>query len=136
MTIPIEQGFPAMPPPRCKTERDFLAIRDYGLSGNGHGAALVGRDGYIDWRCSDRFDAPPSFARLLDRRRDGLPIVRPEDAITHVRRFDLDETALLETVMETSSGTAVMTDLMLVAARPEDGTGPTASYWPVSYAGS
>jgi len=119
-----ESGFPPMLPPGRETERDFLPISDYGLIGDGHGAALVGRDGSIDWCCFERFDAPPSFARLLDRRRGGFLHIRPEEAITCVRRFYQDETALLETMMETASGTVVITDFMPVAARPEGGTGP------------
>ena len=48
-------------------ERDYQPIEAYALLGNCEGCALVARDGSLDWACLERFDADPSFSRLLDR---------------------------------------------------------------------
>ncbi|WP_372623835.1 glycoside hydrolase family 15 protein [Falsiroseomonas sp.] len=117
-------GLPALPLPGREEERDFLPIRDYGLIGDCHGAALVGRDGSIDWCCFERFDAAPTFARLLDRRRGGFLLLRPEAAVPRVRRRYLEGTALLETEFETHSGTVAVIDMMPAAALPDGGIGP------------
>ncbi|WP_191084580.1 glycoside hydrolase family 15 protein [Roseococcus microcysteis] len=122
--MPVPNGLAALPPPGREAERDFLPISAYGLIGDGHGAALVGRDGSMDWCCFERFDAPPSFARLLDRRRGGFLQLRPEGEVTVVRRRYLEETALLETSFETGTGIVVVTDLMPIASRPDGSAGP------------
>lgn len=49
----------------------YPPISDYALLSNCHSAALVSRDGSVDWCCFHRFDARPVFARLLDWRRGG-----------------------------------------------------------------
>lgn len=125
--MPSPHGLPALPAPGREAERDFLAIRDYGLIGDGHGAALVGRDGSIDWCCFDRFDAPPSFARLLDRRRGGFMLLRPAGEVQRVRRRYLEDSALLETTFETCTGIVVVTDLMPMT-NPADGSTSPAGW--------
>jgi GH15 family glucan-1,4-alpha-glucosidase len=58
---------------------DYPPLADYGLIGDGRGAALSGRRGSIDWACLRRFDAPPAFAALLDRARGGSWRVAPAE---------------------------------------------------------
>jgi GH15 family glucan-1,4-alpha-glucosidase len=117
-------ALPPLPPAGAEAERDFLPIRDYGLIGDCHGAALVGRDGSIDWCCFERFDAPPSFARLLDRQQGGFLLLRPEGAVRRVVRRYLGGSAVLETLFETAEGTVTVTDLMPVSGLHGGGVGP------------
>lgn len=61
-------------------------ISDYALLGDCHGAALVSRDGSIDWWCPRRFDAPTVFGRLLDPDA-GHWSIRPTQRFTVSRRY-------------------------------------------------
>jgi alpha,alpha-trehalase len=87
-----------------------LAIADYALLSDCRSAALVGRDGSVDWLCFPRFDGPSVFARLLDGQAGHFSI-RPADAPTTTRRY-LDQTMVLETTFRTSTGTLVVVDAM------------------------
>ena len=59
-----------------------LRIEDYALIGDCESAALVGRDGSIDWLCWPRFDSDACFAALLGAREHGRWQIAPRDAIT------------------------------------------------------
>ncbi|MBN1209193.1 MAG: glycoside hydrolase family 15 protein [Myxococcaceae bacterium] len=86
-------------------------IDDYALLGDCHSAALVGRDGAIDWACFPRFDSPAVFCRLLDVRRGGTFRVGPERPFQSSRRY-LDDTNVLVTTFTTPTGVLELTDCM------------------------
>lgn len=92
-------------------DRGYRPICDYGIIGNCHSAALVSRDGSIDWACLPNFDSPAIFCRLLDRDRGGFFRVGPLGECS-VRRAYISETNLLSTEFCTSSGTFRLTDFM------------------------
>jgi hypothetical protein len=84
-------------------------IADYGLIGDGRCAALIARDGGLDWLCLPHFSSPAVFARILDPVRGGTCVIRPR-ADYKVRRRYRPGTAILETIFETAAGTARLTD--------------------------
>jgi GH15 family glucan-1,4-alpha-glucosidase len=87
-------------------------IEDYALIGDLGTAALVGRDGSIDWLCWPRFDSDACFAALLGTPEHGRWMVAPRDAVMRVTRRYRENTLILETRFETAEGTAVLTDFM------------------------
>ena len=89
-----------------------LPISDYGLLSDCRSAALVSRDGSVDWLCFPRFDKPSVFARILDERA-GHWSINPIEEFTAERRY-LDDTMLLETTFTTASGTVRLVDGMAV----------------------
>ncbi len=70
-------------------------IEDYALIGDCHTAALVGRDGSIDWLCFPRFDSPACFAALLGKPEHGHWLLAPAGACQAVRRRYRDDTLVL-----------------------------------------
>ena len=87
-------------------------IEDYALLGNCRSAALVSRDGALDWLCLPRFDAPAVFAALLGNEENGRWRLAPCDPVTHSSRQYLGDTLVLETTWVTASGRARVLDLM------------------------
>ncbi len=89
-----------------------LAIEDYALIGGCHTAALVGRDGSIDWLCFPRFDSAACFAALLGEPRHGRWLMAPAGAVQRVRRRYREGTLILETDFETADGAVRVIDSM------------------------
>jgi GH15 family glucan-1,4-alpha-glucosidase len=87
-------------------------IEDYGLIGDLQTAALVGRDGSIDWACFPRFDSGACFAALLGTTDHGRWLVAPRgDAWSPGRRYR-ENTLVLETDWETDNGKVRVIDFM------------------------
>jgi alpha,alpha-trehalase len=91
---------------------DSLPISDYALLSDCRSAALVSRDGSVDWLCFPRFDGPSVFCRLLDPA-GGRFVIRPAGDFRASRRY-VDQTMVLETTFTTADGTAVLTDALAV----------------------
>ena len=87
-------------------------IEDYGLLGDTQTAALVARDGSIDWLCLPRFDSGAAFAKLLGTEEHGFWRLAPTGTITETRRGYHGETLVLETEMDTDDGTVRIIDFM------------------------
>jgi GH15 family glucan-1,4-alpha-glucosidase len=109
--------------PESRDERPAAAphrrIEDYGLIGNMHSAALIGRDGSIDWLCLPRFDSAACFAALIGTVDNGRWRVAPAGAIRATSRRYLPDTAVLETRFETATGAATVTDFMPLASEAD-----------------
>jgi GH15 family glucan-1,4-alpha-glucosidase len=87
-------------------------IEDYGLIGDLQTAALLGRDGSIDWCCFPRFDSGACFSALLGGPDDGRWLVAPEEPFRVVSRRYRHDTLVLESVLETPSGSVRTIDFM------------------------
>ncbi len=94
-----------------------LPIEDYALIGDCETAALVGKDGSIDWLCLPRFDSPACFAALLGRPEHGRWRIAPVGDIRHTKRQYRNDTLVLETTFETDTGTATLIDFMPISRR-------------------
>ena len=95
-----------------------LRIEDYALIGDCQTAALVGRNGSIDWLCLPRFDSGACFAALLGTKDNGRWQIAPRVEVTSVRRGYRDGSLVLETEFETKDGVAAVIDFM--PARDQD----------------
>ncbi|TWG90651.1 hypothetical protein L598_006700000080 [Mesorhizobium sp. J18] len=87
-------------------------LEDYGLIGNMISAALVSRDGSIDWLCLPRFDSAACFAALLDTPERGRWKIAPADPEFRVTRQYIPGTAVLEMKFETDAGAVHLIDFM------------------------
>ena len=81
-----------------------LPIEDYALIGDCQTAALVGRNGSIDWLCWPRFDSDACFAALLGTEEHGHWRIAPRDPEARVTRRYRPNTLILETRFECSDG--------------------------------
>jgi GH15 family glucan-1,4-alpha-glucosidase len=91
-----------------------LRIEDYALIGDCEAAALVGRDGSIDWLCWPRFDSDACFAALLGTPEHGRWVIAPTDPNAKVTRRYRKDTLILETRFETTDGAVTLIDFMPV----------------------
>jgi GH15 family glucan-1,4-alpha-glucosidase len=99
----------------------YPAIGDYGVIGDCHTAALVSRDGSIDWCCLPRFDSGSAFGALLDREHGGCCSIVPTGDLGWERsRRYLDDTLVLETTLHGQDGEARLIDCFLVPDGVED----------------
>ncbi len=89
-----------------------LRIEDYALIGDCNTAALVGRDGSIDWLCWPRFDSAACFAALLGTADNGRWLIAPKHPPRRVRRRYGPGTLVLETEFHTETGSAAIIDFM------------------------
>ena len=88
------------------------AIEDYALIGNVHTAALVGRNGSMDWLCLPRFDSEACFSALLGSPQNGRWLISPKGEIGSIRRRYRKGTLILETEFTTVGGSCAVIDFM------------------------
>ena len=87
-------------------------IEDYALIGDCQTAALVGKDGSIDWLCVPRFDSGACFAALLGGPEHGRWLLAPSSEVRRVSRRYREGTLILETEFETDEGVVAVIDCM------------------------
>jgi GH15 family glucan-1,4-alpha-glucosidase len=95
----------------------YAPIEDYGIIGDLHTVALVGKDGSIDFLCLPSFDSPSVFAALLDAERGGRFQIAPQLGEASRKQLYLPDTNVLLTRFLSSDGVAELSDFMPV----EDG---------------
>jgi GH15 family glucan-1,4-alpha-glucosidase len=92
-------------------------IEDYALIGDLHTAAIVSREGSIDWLCLPRFDSAACFAALLGTPQHGRWLITPLGETRKIRRRYRPGTLVLETEYETAEGSATVVDCMPLRER-------------------
>ncbi|MEP6625929.1 MAG: glycoside hydrolase family 15 protein [Acidimicrobiia bacterium] len=95
-------------------------IEDYALIGDTQTAALVGRDGSMDWWCVPRFDSGAVFSALLGEPDNGRWQIAPAGGLQHVERRYLTDTLVLETTFHTDEGSVKVTDCMPIRGQTVD----------------
>ncbi|HXV61157.1 MAG TPA: glycoside hydrolase family 15 protein [Vicinamibacteria bacterium] len=96
------------------------AIQDYALIGDCQTAALVGKDGSVDWLCFPRFDSDACFAALLGTPENGRWRLAPAGDVRNTRRRYRDDTLVLETDFETEDGSVKLIDFMPIRTSTPD----------------
>src|SRR5690242_19605303 len=96
-----------------------MLLEDYALIGDMHSAALVARNGSIDWLCLPRFDSASCFSALLGDARHGRWLVAPAGEVRSSSRRYRAGTLVLENDFETADGAVRVVDFM-----PRRGEGP------------
>ena len=89
-----------------------MRIEDYAIIGDTHTAALIGRDGSIDWLCMPRFDSAACFAALLGDPSHGRWLIAPADGSPSTTRRYRGRSLVLETEFRTPTGTVRIVDCM------------------------
>ena len=88
-----------------------LPLEDYALIGDTHTAALVGRNGSMDWLCLPRFDSGACFAALMGDASHGRWLLAPTESF-RTRRAYRKDTLVLETEHAVEGGTVRVTEFM------------------------
>src|SRR5437868_1065299 len=96
-----------------------MRIEDHGFLSDTQTAALVGRNGSIDWLCFPRFDSAACFAALLGDKSNGRWLIEPTAKVTRCSRTYRGDSLILETTLETAEGAVRLIDFM-----PPRGTNP------------
>ena len=104
---------------QTRDSRQPLPLEDYGFIGDLQSAALVGRDGSVDWLCLPRFDSASCFAALLGTEQHGRWLLAPAGEVLASSRRYRPGTLVLETEFETADGVVRVIDFM-----PRRGQGP------------
>jgi GH15 family glucan-1,4-alpha-glucosidase len=89
-----------------------LPLEDYAIVGDTQTAALIGRDGSVDWLCFPRFDSGAIFAALLGTEEHGRWLLTPTVPVRAVRRRYRGDSLVLETEFDTDEGTVRIIDFM------------------------
>src|SRR3954463_1739825 len=89
-----------------------LRIEDYALIGDCRTAALVGKDGSIDWFCAPRFDSGAAFAALLGTSDHGRFLLTSATPPERIRRRYRTDTLVLETELKVPTGIVRIVDCM------------------------
>lgn len=87
-------------------------VEDYALIGDTCTAALVRRNGAIEWLCLPRFDSGSCFSALLGGPDNGQWLISPSQGVRKVQRRYIDKTLVLETLFETDDGVVKLVDFM------------------------
>src|SRR5215469_9856557 len=90
----------------------YQAIEDYGIIGNLRTAALIGKNGSIDWFCFPRFDSPSIFGAILDDRKGGYFRIGPEVRDVTYKQLYWPDTNILVTRFLSADGVAEVVDFM------------------------
>lgn len=91
---------------------EVMLIEDYAMIGDCQTAALVGKNGSIDWLCLPRFDSGACFAALLGNPSNGRWQIAPVGEVREVKREYRGETLILETTFITDDGEVTVIDFM------------------------
>src|SRR5438105_163118 len=111
LTAQVSSGRGSRKPSEVDVARSkYPPIRDYGFIADCHAAALISREGSIDWCCLPRFDSGSCFGRLLDWDQAGFCSVKPQDPDYRKFRHYVEGTLVLQTTFRTGGGEVRLTD--------------------------
>ena len=95
----------------------YQPIEDYGIIGNLRTAALIGKNGSIDWLCFPRFDSPSVFAAILDDKKGGFYRIAPVTPDVTVKQVYWPDTNVLVTRFLSAGGVGEVVDFMPIGER-------------------